>query len=244
MRIGYAIALSFIVLMAGCRKEKEDGKNKSVNQKAVGESANGILSSNKYTQLTLEIFSVNGFELEPDVINATKAFLSERVNKPGGIVIKTSSISNPNLAPYSADDLKQLENNIRTEYNDVNEITLYLFIAEGSYTNNNVLGVAYQNTSMAIMGGRIRELTGGIGQPSENLVLNTVIQHEIAHLFGLVNVGSVMQSDHQDEVHGHHCDVENCLMYYAVESGDLVGNSQPPQLDAQCLADLKANGGK
>jgi hypothetical protein len=41
--------------------------------------------------------------------------------------------------------------------------------------------------------------------------------------------------------------VESCLMFSA-ESGsgiaDMVSGGSAPKLDAQCLADLKANGGK
>ncbi|MBR9859885.1 peptidase, partial [bacterium] len=145
-------------------------------------------------------------------------------------------------------DIVELEDQVRTEYNEGKELTLFILITEDSYTEENVLGLAYRNTSFAIMGGRIRELTGGIGQPSESLVLKTVLRHELGHLLGLVNVGTKMQTNHQDVAHGKHCDVEDCLMYYAVESAgfldNLLGVSNPPSLDSQCRTDLKANGGK
>ena len=57
-----------------------------------------------------------------------------------------------------------------------------------------------------------------------------------------------MQTDHQDEANGAHCDVEDCLMYWKAATsggvGDILGMSSPPGLDAQCIADLQANGGK
>jgi hypothetical protein len=69
-------------------------------------------------------------------------------------------------------------------------------------------------------------------------------------LFGLVNIdgsGTDMQTEHQDEQNGHHCDNENCLMYYAMERSDLISqffDESVAELDANCIADLQANGGK
>ncbi|MDZ7681404.1 MAG: hypothetical protein U5J63_06720 [Fodinibius sp.] len=58
-----------------------------------------------------------------------------------------------------------------------------------------------------------------------------------------------MQNPHKDPDHGNHCDDDSCLMYYATETTDLIGNSlasgdEIPALDANCMADLQANGGR
>ena len=75
----------------------------------------------------------------------------------------------------------------------------------------------------------------------------SVLEHEIAHLLGLVDIGTKMVANHKDASHGNHCSNQNCLMYYASETTDiltaLVGGSIP-SLDADCLNDLKGNGGK
>jgi hypothetical protein len=66
-------------------------------------------------------------------------------------------------------------------------------------------------------------------------------------LLGLVNLGSTMQTEHNDEAHDKHCDNENCLMFWKTSNSSMVGEmvgSGIPQLDANCLADLQANGGK
>ena len=61
-------------------------------------------------------------------------------------------------------------------------------------------------------------------------------------------MGTALQSAHEDPAHPKHCDVEDCLMYWAAETDsgldNLMGNSSAPQLDSQCIADLQANGGK
>jgi hypothetical protein len=128
---------------------------------------------------------------------------------------------------------------------------MYFLFVDGEYAANSggtvTLGVAWRNTSMAIFHKSIEDLSGGIGQPARSVLESTVMDHEIGHLLGLVNVGSDMQVDHQDDPNGHHCDNSNCLMHYLAETGDIIttllgGNI--PQLDNNCIADLQANGGK
>ncbi len=57
-----------------------------------------------------------------------------------------------------------------------------------------------------------------------------------------------MQEPHRDQDHGNHCDNDQCLMYYATQTTDLIGNTVGDEeitpLDANCIADLQANGGK
>ena len=86
-----------------------------------------------------------------------------------------------------------------------------------------------------------------MGQPSRELVESSVIQYEIGHILGLVNTGTEMVEDHQDEENGHHCTDDDCLMYYAIESADMISNilgGSIPDLDEKCKQDLRANGGK
>ena len=77
---------------------------------------------------------------------------------------------------------------------------------------------------------------------------SSVIHHEFGHILGLTNLGSDLQSDHEDAAHPKHCIEEDCLMYCAAENSQgitsMISGGQAPKLDAQCLADLKANGGK
>mgnify|MGYP003676889675 CR=1 FL=1 len=255
MHLGLNSNLLVFLLFGACSKSGEDPNNDpdpqpdpNLNKKAVGAAANDILSNVNYDGITIELVAVSGYELDNSVINDFKSFLQTLVQKPDGITVKTSTVSSPGLAPYSLNDLISFEDQIRMQFNEGKELAIFMFITEDAYTNENVLGLAYRNTSFALMGGRIKELTGGIGQPSENLVMQTVLRHEMGHLLGLVNVGSAMQTDHQDIDNGHHCDVEDCLMYYAVETSDflsnITNNTSPQALDTQCRADLTANGGK
>ncbi len=254
LKLSLLSVLVFALSFLSCSKKDNTGPSsqnntsKDLNNLNVGESANDLLSASNYDKLVVEIVSVQGYELDNSVINTFQSFLETRLNKPNGVSIVTTTIKNPELAPYTTQKVVDIENKNRAKFNTENEIAVYIFISEDAFEDNNILGQAYRNTSVCLMGGRIRELSGGLGQPSENLVLQTVLRHELGHILGLVNVGTPMVNDHQDKEHGHHCNIESCLMYYAVENSaslsNLLGTSSPPALDSQCLADLKANGGK
>jgi hypothetical protein len=117
----------------------------------------------------------------------------------------------------------------------------------GQYTNAQTLGIAYRNTSVALFGKTIRDNSGAIGQVSRTKLEATILQHELAHLLGLVDLGTPMQTAHKDAAHGNHCTNNSCLMYYASETTDVLGvllTGNVPSLDAACAVDLRANGGK
>jgi hypothetical protein len=106
----------------------------------------------------------------------------------------------------------------------------------------NSFATSYWNTSTCIFGQAINDNTGSPGLVSKSGLLSTVLQHEKGHLLGLVNQGSPMQASHLDAANGAHCDNNNCLMYYGIESYAI--SNFVPEMDANCRADLKANGGK
>ena len=70
--------------------------------------------------------------------------------------------------------------------------------------------------------------------------------HEIGHILGLVNNGAAMVTAHEDGDNRAHCTNTNCLMYYTIETTGLMNmlNNNIPQLDANCINDLRASGGK
>jgi predicted Zn-dependent protease len=127
------------------------------------------------------------------------------------------------------------------------EIGVYFLYTNGNFTENNVLGAAYRNTSMVLFGKKIHDNSGSLGQASRTKLEATVLEHEFGHILGLVDIGSPMQTNHKDAAHGNHCSNTNCLMYYASETTDILGflvTGNIPAFDANCAADLHANGGK
>ncbi|MFV8358041.1 membrane metalloprotease, partial [Flavobacterium sp. XS1P32] len=111
-----------------------------------------------------------------------------------------------------------------------------------------ILGTAYRNTSFVIYEQTVHGLSDSAFEPNRSLLETTVITHEFGHILGLTNLGTTLQSNHEDTEHPKHCIEKTCLMFWSAEIGGGIGNmvssGSAPQLDAQCIADLRANGGK
>ncbi len=219
----------------------------SANNKTVGASANDLLSSSNYQSVKLEIQYMPGFQPDASTVNNMVAFLNALINKPGGISVVQSQVAASGKTALSLEEIAVIEKNNRTAYTSGSQLGVYMLFTDAAYTDANVLGIAYRNTSLCMMGKTIHDNSGGLGQSSRIKLESTVGEHELAHILGLVDIGSAMQTAHKDAAHGNHCSNSNCLMYYASETTDILGflvTGSIPQLDANCKADLHANGGK
>jgi hypothetical protein len=250
MRITKLLSLLCILfVVSSCHKKNKD----DVSNSSATIAPNDFLASTKYDKLVIQIQAVSGYELTDQTVTNLVSFLEQRLNKPGGIEVLKNSVASPGKATLTLDDLMALEKTNRTQFSDLGmkTLTAYFFVADGEYsgstTDSKVLGIAYSSSAMVLFEQSIRSFTGNAGQPSLTTLESTVIEHEFGHILGLVNDGTNMQTAHQDEPHGKHCNNTNCLMYYDVETSASVTNifgGGIPSLDTNCLNDLKANGGK
>lgn len=246
------IALVAIVLTHSCSKKdasfiNSPGKDGAAYNKPVGASSRDFLTSSHFTSLVVEIQYVSGYAPDAAALNQLQQFLTTRLNKPGGITITTKVISDPGEATLSLSRIREIEQQNRTLFNKDNQLSIYILYSNSDFTDAGTLGIAYRNSSAALMGKKIHENSGGFGQVSRTKLEATVLEHEIGHLLGLVDLGAPMQSAHKDPTHGSHCSNTQCLMYYASETTDVFGflsRNNAPSLDAGCLADLQANEGK
>jgi predicted Zn-dependent protease len=255
MKLHRLLLLATIVFFFGCSNDDDEnvinGVDRTPNLQATGSSANDFLASSKYNTLVIEVFYVQDFRPNAQTLVNLKNFMEARLNKPGGVSIIEKEIASPGMAPYDINEIAQIESAIRTKYNAGNVLTMYMFFADGGTTTDTdsqfILGSAYRNTSFVMYESTIKTLSDGVGEPSRVDLETTVIQHELGHLLGLTNLGTPMTTNHEDSAHPKHCSNENCLMYWEADGSGLLGmmlGGNVPQLDADCLADLQANGGK
>lgn len=234
----------------------DDANNNNINvvtnRQATGYSANNLLSADSYKKIIVEIAYITGFKPTETALNNFKNFVDNRTFKPEGIEFITKEIPATNQTVYTLDEVVQLEKQHRTKYNSGTTIAVWVLFINGKSSrdtsSSSILGSAYWNTSFVIYEETIQGLSNSAFEPERSLLEASVINHEFGHILGLTNLGSNLQSDHEDADHPKHCTEENCLMYWAAESSQGISNmlsgGNVPKLDAQCLADLKANGGK
>lgn len=241
-----------ILLVTGCSKSGLGYSNNPdipdyLHNRSVGASARELLSASQYTSVIIEVQYMTGFAPDGAALTHIQNMLASVVNKPGGITIITKEIPAAANTTLSLSEVVNIEKQNRTAFTTGSQLALYILYTNGDYTENSVLGVAYKNTSCVLFGKKINDNSGAIGQASRTKLVATVAEHEIGHLLGLVDLGSAMQTAHKDGAHGNHCANSNCLMYYATETSDIFGfliTGNIPSFDANCKADLTANGGK
>ncbi|NAS32418.1 membrane metalloprotease [Flavobacteriaceae bacterium R38] len=226
--------------------------NITANLQPVGTSARDFLTAENFNSIAIDIVHVEGFRPTNESINNLVSFIEERTFKPDGIRVQFTSIPSNGDNEFSIQEIAEIESERRTLYNDGDELTLFIFFAdadsENSEGNSVVVGAAYRNTSMVIYESTLlRVLSNSNSGLTRTTVESGVLNHEMSHLFGLVDLGTPLQSDHLDTENGNHCNVPSCLMEFQIDFGAgmaMMAGNVIPQLDPQCIADLQANGGR
>jgi hypothetical protein len=256
----YKYALLFLIslLSVSCSTNNDEDTNgepvidKTANLQGLGDSASQLLSDAEFTSMNIEIVYVNGFAPSPAALANFKSFLEERTFKPDGINISLRAVTSSGKAPFSIEEIVEIEKETRTIYNAGDEIAIYIYVADGKSEkdeeNKFTLGSAFRNTSMVIFGETIDNFAAKPNAPSESDIEVAVLNHEFGHLFGLVDIGTEPQSDHKDDDNEGHCNVPDCLMRASIEFGsgivDEIEGGRIPKLGMHCLRDLQAAGGR
>lgn len=246
----YFVLLAVIFLYSCSNDSSMDDDPSLANKKVTGSSANQFLAENQFNSLLIEVIYVENYKPTQTAINNLVNFIQERTYKSAGIQVVEKAIPLPGKSPYSLNEVRDLEDINREHFNNGNQLALMVLFLDGNSDQDTessmVLGTAYRNTSFVVFENTVRQASNSPSEPNTTVLESTVMRHEFCHLLGLVNFGTPMVQPHQDEENGKHCNVEDCLMNYRAEAGLLLSGLDGviPDLDAQCLADLKANGGK
>lgn len=249
------LTLILFLSVGSCSKEDnplENSVNSGANKQQTGSSSNDLLSDKKFKSMVIEVVYVAGFEPSNTAINNFVNFLTARTYKPDGISVIKRSIPSPGNSPYTDQEIISIEDVNRTKYNNSDQIAVWAFFADGKSSKDTetslILGTAYRNTSFVIFEQTIQNLSDSPFEPNRSLLETTIITHEFGHILGLTNLGTPLQSNHEDTAHPKHCVEKTCLMYWSSETGagisDMLSAGTALQLDAQCIADLRANGGR
>jgi len=213
-----------------------------------GSSAEAFLDDADFSLLRIEVDYMAGYEPTADAIDSLESALRKHLSKSSIEVQTPTSIPAAEDDPYSASDIRDLEAEHRDHVTRAESDTLwaYMLVVDVEFSQSNVLGVAYYNTSMAVFGKKIEEISGGLNHPSRQKVEATVFRHEVGHNLGLVNNGTPVQQDHHDEENGAHCTNDQGIMYYAIETTDYFANlfgGTIPGFEQFCTEDMVAQGG-
>lgn len=241
-----AVIILLMVVVTSCIKtiahDDDYVDNRAFHNQKVGESAADLLLDDVYRSLTIEIQYMPGYEPDAEAVANLRGFLYEHVQKPGGIRVTTKEIDAPANTVLSLDEVVAIERANRTAFAAGDRLTLYILYSNGQYTDPNILGWAYRNTSAVLFAKKIHEHSNRRGKPDRTKLETTILLHELGHLLGLVNVGTPLQSPHKDDNHGKHCKNTKCLMYHKVDTRyipSLLMKRDIPRLDDDCLRDLK-----
>ena len=255
--IKIAFVLFSFLLIASCKKDDDDDEVvadfKAENRLSLGVSAEDILSSNNYSKLTVEFVYFGLYRPTDLAISNFRDFLSERLNKPGGITIIETRIPEPEGSPFTTAELIAIEDENRTVYTSGDTIAVYVFFANGVSSNDTstrvTLGTAYLNTSVVIYEKTLQTLAASNPSVELSTIETTTLHHEFGHILGLVNLlDDDIHTNHEDTGHPKHCIVEDCLMYFESNTRSQVlerfsGRVDIPELDPLCIEDLQAKGG-
>lgn len=244
MRSKLMLMFLVVIFFSDCKK-----KNPVKSELKV--TPQNFLSSEKYKKLIIDFVYDKGYPPTDQSLNKLKEFLNGLINKPSGIELYLKEINGSGKEFLSLGDITQIEESSRENSTRNDVLTAFIYMPNAEYSESTkgykTLGIQYGTNSIVLFGKTIRNNSGGIGQPAVHILETTIALHEAGHILGLVDAGTPMVSPHMDSAHGHHCSNNACLMYFVTETSNIVKNlvgNTIPQLDNNCLTDLRNNGGK
>ncbi len=264
-RILFLVVFGTLLIPYGCSDDSDltddtsGTVDRSGNLLSAGASGEDIVNNTSFDRILIEIAYVDGFRPTNLSLDNLTKYLQAHTQKED-IRFSFLPLASPDEASLTLEEIARLESENRTTYNDGRDLSVYIYFADAPSINDDeseglvTLGAVYRNTSMVIHESTIRELASKSTLITVTEVESTALIHEFGHLFGLVDLGTAEVNPHEDPEAPNHCDVEGCLMRAELEFGSGLlktlekraakGLSELPALDAECIRDLQAIGGR
>ena len=253
-RIALTILTTLVVVLAALVGLILTGVLRPATVPGAGEATLDYLRGTPYTQLVIEIDYVATAGPDSTSVNLLRARLAYYTDKATVTLSWDDSLSSGG-ASYTVDAIYAMERAHRDRQTGGDTAILYLLYLDGAFADpgvgnpENVLGIAYTSTSIAVFKDRIRDAAtpGPIGITATDIE-NSVLVHEAGHILGLVNLVYTSDLAYEDPQHPGHSTDQSCVMYWAIEGAGIGGIfSQPPPTDFGSearydLAKLKAGG--
>jgi len=225
----YFLATCLIILNACSKSSDNDPEtppvDKTANLQGTGDSANDILSNDKFDKLLIEIDYVQGFKPTEEAMTNFVDFFLKFYTFKENIEFVYEEVPSPNKEELTLDEIAELESEHRNFYNTGSTLAVHIYFADAPSEDDEedeglvTLGAVYRNTSMIIHEVTVRKLASKSPFITNADVETATINHEFGHLFGLVNLGTAMVNPHEDADAVNHCDQEGCLMRAELQFG-------------------------
>lgn len=212
------------------------------------------LQSNTYTKWAIEVDTMQGKQPPNDLLGFVQGRLASVADKPDGIQFFSDATLPAESRTWSTKALVDYGNaHLDRKTSGTTVVTHLLFLAGHSDADDNngkVLGVSIGTDLIIIFTDSVASSCSSVALPpcfDNKPIFRAVVTHEFGHALGLVNNGVAMVKDHEDASHKRHSSNQDSVMYWAVESSDILsilGNGPPTDFDADDRADLHAAGGK
>lgn len=252
----YACGLSLLLGLVACGPS--GGGDDAADSERARTRIDRYLQGETYRRLEVETDYVEGTKPSSDLRSELAQEFEGLVEKPGGVSFPADETleSRGSEHVWTLEELDQLASNHAQSATDGETARMYTVFVDGSYEEDDgdskVLGLAWKNRYMAIFRDNIESSCSGgsggvVGNQLCRLAIKSIWTHEIGHTLGLVDNGISPQADHLDEDHGHHCDNDECVMYWKYERDDLIGllrerlqrgNTEALDFDRNCRDDL------
>ncbi len=205
-----------------------------------------------YGKWLVEIDSSSGSRPDASLLTFLDNRLTPLVNKPSGIEFYSDDALSSSQAAWDDGQILDYAKSHRSFSTGGDQVVTHLMFLSGHYAGDTgqgkVLGIAFDHDLIVMFPETIKgscTITNFCTDAAP--IMRAATLHEFGHALGLVNHGIGMVTPHEDSGHPGHSSNQRSVMYWAVETSNIVallGGGIPEDFDANDRADMRAAGGQ